>query len=148
LQRKGEFSEAFVKLEKASKEPFDESVNFDLFPRLAILGFHMGNYNTYRDYMLRSKYALEILYGVIKCDTDPDEYHNAGFEEQYARGVAGLIRNRERIEGPMVEEMFYHMCAGTMWGVYKPPTDLDEFLDDDIVRLYREALSLGAKLIP
>ena len=143
LQQKGNFAAAFAKIEKASKLPFDESVNFDLFPRLAILSFRLGNHDAYRAYLLRSKYSLEIYHGFIQCDTDYTSNWNVGFQELYRRAETGLIKDGKRIQEPMAEEIFYHMCVGVMWGVYGTPTDLDEFLNDDLVRLYMEVLSLG-----
>jgi len=148
LQQKDEFPEALAKIEMASKLPFDESVNFDLFPRLAILSYRLGNRIAYQDYLLRSKYALEVFYGFIQCDWDYPDDPRVGLEELYKRGDVGLIRAGERLEGPIVEEMYYHMCQGIMEFVYKSPTDLDEFLNDGIVRLYMEARSLGGNKEP
>ena len=103
LQHRGEFAAAFAKIEKASKLPVGEWVNFDLFPRLAILSYRLGNHDDYRTYLLRSKYALEIYYGFIQCDTDFTSKWSVGFEELYKRGETGLIKDGKRIQEPMAE---------------------------------------------
>ena len=148
LQQRGEFAAAFAKIERASKLPVGEWVNFDLFPRLAILSYRLGNHDDYRAYLLRSKYGLEIFHGFIQCDTEFTSNWNVGYEELYKRGEVGLIKDGKRIQEPTAEEMFYHMCMGIMWDIYRMPTDLDKFLNDGIVRLYMEALSLGEKKEP
>jgi len=148
LQQDGDYAAAFKKIHKASKLLIHEGVNFALFPRLAMLSYMLGDHEAYRDYLLRSKYALEVYHGFIQCDWDYPDDPNISLEELYKPGDVGLIKAGERLEGPIVEEMYYQMCQGIMEFYYEAPTDLDEFLNDGIVRLYMEARSLGGNKEP
>jgi len=148
LQRQGDYAAAFAKIKKASKLPVGEWVNFELFPRLAVLSYRLGDHDAYRAYLMRAKIALEVYYGFIQCDWSYTHDATVAIEEFFKQGKVGFIKGDVRLRGRIVDEMFLHMCQGIMEFTYGAPTDLDEFLNDFVVRLYLEARSLGGKRQP
>ena len=106
---------------------------------LALLYAQEGDLDEAQMYIQKAKISLEILYGLARCDLDYKYNQDIRLEDLYSQGKIGILRGQEFIKSPVAKGVFFRACQENMVISYPQNYDLNQLLDDPLIKMYLKA---------
>lgn len=138
----GDLKGALKMLEEAAKLNLFEEVNVYLYPRLAILHYQIGDKKVGLKYLNKSLLAIELMYGLSKCEMDYEYSPGVELESLYAKGQLGILRHNKRLDSDEAQEIYFEMCQENLIDTYSKNIFLNSVLISPFVMKYKEALTI------
>ncbi len=141
-ENKGGKEKAIRFFEKALEEELFEEPNVYLFPRLAILYAKLGDLKTARMYLDKARLAIEVLFGISKCDLDYLYSPRVDLSKLYDGKKIGIVNNGKRIETSVAKSLFFEVCQENLIDTFAIKPSLDLIVMSPFVQKYQHAYKL------
>ena len=128
------FKDAIASFEAALSIHLFDIPNFELFPRLAMAYFGVGDLENAKHYLLATELSLSIFIGTLRCmEVDVEDF-----------GVSYIVKNRYgvRLSGDVVEEVANKMCGVAYDYVYEHRSFDRTLRDAELIKRYLTAKRL------
>ena len=123
-----DYKQAVELFEKAMNVPLLDAPNFQLYPRLALAYFHLGDRDKASALLKKAELSLMVVTRVLNCEESGPSYVIA----------RNIWRSSAKIDSPYHDEVAARMCGAAYEGIYHPEK-LEEIVGETVlVRNYLE----------